>query len=96
MQLPNIVLPGKLDDVAIQVLLAHMVTGPMRSPLLHCPKRFNAVGMVHSIHLLGDRILDPLMRSVESVIGPGIVRVHHCGQSSGGNHESFQPRGGRL
>jgi len=52
-QFAEIVMGGKLGDVALQVLGTHFVAGVLVCSFERGPEGFNAVGVDRTIHILG-------------------------------------------
>ena len=64
--------PDELRYVTLQVLLAHLVIGPLVTTLEHRPKALNAVGVDLFAHVLADTVIDRLMVR-QAIVGFGVV-----------------------
>ena len=66
----------KLDNVAVQVLLAHPVVHTLVAALHECPERFQSVRVGLFPHVFANTVIDGLVRPPQTDIGPRFVRVN--------------------
>ena len=67
----------EFGDVALQMLRADLVERSLVSAFQHRPERLDAVGARHAVDVLGNRVLDALMRVRDAFVGRRVVGVDH-------------------
>ena len=70
-----IMTPLKFGNISGKMLNAHLVIDTHISPLQHSPMGLHAVGVCHAVDVLFGRMLDGLVWTIQSVIGPSLVGV---------------------
>ena len=61
----------------MQMLRADLVERSLVSAFQHRPERLDAVGVRHAVDVLGNRVLDALMRVRDAFVGRRVVGVDH-------------------
>ena len=70
-------LAREFGDVALQMLRTDLVERSLVSAFQHRPERLDAVGVRHAVDVLGNRVLDALMRVRDAFVGRRVVGVDH-------------------
>ena len=78
-QWAGVVTAREFGDVAVQVLLAHVVVHPVIAPLQGRPERLHPVRVRLPPDVLAHAVPDGLMRPGHPDIGQGLVGVDGCG-----------------
>lgn len=73
---PHVVASGKLVDIAMQVLGAHLVIDALMRPLEHSPEGLNALRMHGTVDVFSGAMLDDGV-IVEALIAGVLIRVNH-------------------
>ena len=66
---------GELANVAVKVLLAHVVVGAVVAALEKRPKRLDPVGVSHPVHILANAVLHGFVLERHSLISTVVVGV---------------------